>query len=89
VRSQLACTAHVVRSAVPGAHAMIPDGAPVIAAADRPLIDVLLVGVPGIELRPIGAELLADREARPHPAAAAVVIHRGEPAAFNPALSLW
>src|SRR5215475_11381892 len=54
---------------------MVFNVVPMIASADRPLIDVLFLGVPGINLQPVSAIFLADRETRPHPAAADVVIH--------------
>ena len=50
--------------AVEGADAMVLDVVPMVAAADRPLIDVLLLGVPGIELQPVGPVFLTDGEAR-------------------------
>ena len=49
-----------------------------VAAADRPLIDVLLLRVPGIKLQPVGSKFLTDGEARAHPAAADVVVHGHE-----------
>jgi len=54
---------------------MVFDIVPVVAAADRPLINVFFLGVPGVELQPVGPIFLTDGEARTHPTAADVVIH--------------
>jgi hypothetical protein len=73
--------------AVEGAHAMVFNVVPMVASADRPLIDVLL-GVPGIKLQPVGSIFLPYGETRAHPPAADVVIHSHKFAVLQTGLKL-
>ena len=72
--------------AVESADATVFDVVPMVAAADRPLIDIFFFGVPGVELQPVGPVFLTDGEARAHPTTADVVIHGYKLAVFQTSL---
>ena len=54
-----------------------------VAATDGPLVDVALGAVHRVELQPVAPVLLADEEARAHPAADDVVVHGRQLAALQ------
>ena len=70
------------------AHAMVGQRVPVVAAADRPLVDVAARAVVRIQLEPVAPVRLADGKPWTHVAAHDVVLHGGEGAALDGAAQL-
>src|SRR5215831_15118665 len=59
-----------------------------VTAADRPLIDVLLLCIPGIELQPVAAKRFPHGEAGTHPTTTDVLVHGDELAIFQAGFQL-